>query len=331
MLNKRIYLTFIGFVVLLIISFSIYILFFNNVNQYKNEQYTIASNSVEQEIYIDLYKVYYSLETNSFTNSLSKEQTSEVKKYIKDYSVETLIFNSVSIHDLWLYTKICEKLNLEIDDPRPLLEYVQELRTDNGYYLSNRDEDKNLDPLSYLLDTKMSIEVLQLLSYEFDDSEREQTHRWLISNFPQSLDKEDILSYTDLYYLAITTNELLGFDNALIMNKKDVDFINEKLTLEEDSLLKFLVISNFNKLNEKNKIQIDKEYLLDYLNSLQREDGGYPLYGDINQDTADILSTYHVYHILDSFDIDYSINNEAYEYIKQVMNESIQIFDINKN
>lgn len=177
----------------------------------------------------------------------------------------------------------------------------------------------------------MSIEVLQLLSYEFDDSEREQTHRWLISNFPQSLDKEDILSYTDLYYLAITTNELLGFDNALIMNKKDVDFINEKLTLEEDSLLKFLVISNFNKLNEKNKIQIDKEYLLDYLNSLQREDGGYPLYGDINQDTADILSTYHVYHILDSFDIDYSINNEAYEYIKQVMNESIQIFDINKN
>lgn len=142
MLNKRIYLTFIGFVVLLIISFSIYILFFNNVNQYKNEQYTIASNSVEQEIYIDLYKVYYSLETNSFTNSLSKEQTSEVKKYIKDYSVETLIFNSVSIHDLWLYTKICEKLNLEIDDPRPLLEYVQELRTDNGYYLSNRDEEK---------------------------------------------------------------------------------------------------------------------------------------------------------------------------------------------
>lgn len=290
-----------------------------------------ASNKTENnddDEYIDFYKLYYSLAANEYTKTLSPSDIKKIKKKIEAYSSKKLIENSVSIYDIWLYTEVLSLLELEPDNKDILMDYINGLYVENGFYKSYAEEEKDLDSQNYLLSTKMSLESISNLEKKLSDKKQTEITGWLTENFPKNLDKSDVLSYADLYYVYLLL--LNKFEKgSVMMSKNDSSYINESLDKESDSLIKYIVLTNVSLFSPNKNIEIDIEAMKENLMSLKQDNGGYPLFGDGNQELSDILSTYQVYYLLDFYEIEYELDEISHQFIRQNINDSMNSFVIN--
>ncbi|MEX3713342.1 hypothetical protein ABFV99_13140 [Cytobacillus horneckiae] len=290
-----------------------------------------ASNKTENnddDEYIDFYKLYYSLAANEYTKTLSPSDIKKIKKKIEAYSSKKLIENSVSIYDIWLYTEVLSLLELEPDNKDILMDYINGLYVENGFYKSYAEEEKDLDSQNYLLSTKMSLESISNLDKKLSDKKQTEITGWLTENFPKNLDKSDVLSYADLYYVYLLL--LNKFEKgSVMMSKNDSSYINESLDKESDSLIKYIVLTNVSLFSADKNIEIDIEAMKENLMSLKQDNGGYPLFGDGNQELSDILSTYQVYYLFDFYEIEYELDENSHQFIRQNINDSMNSFVIN--
>ncbi|NRG48514.1 hypothetical protein HRF87_27925, partial [Bacillus sp. CRN 9] len=150
---------------------------------------SVGNKTIENDEYIDFYKLYYSLAANQYTNTLTSSDITKIKNKIERYGSKKLIENSVSIYDIWLHLEVLSLLELESDNNDLLLKYINNLYDEHGFYKSYSEEENNLEPQSYLLSTKMSLEALSNLGKELSNEEKKGLTSWLIENFPNKLDK----------------------------------------------------------------------------------------------------------------------------------------------
>ncbi|WP_433957855.1 hypothetical protein [Cytobacillus horneckiae] len=113
------------------------------------------------------------------------------------------------------------------------------------------------------------------------------------------------------------------------MNKNDSAYIDESLDKESDSLIKYIVMTNVSLFSPDKNIEIDIEAMKENLSSLKQDNGGYPLFGDGNQELSDILSTYQVYYLFDFYKIEFELDENSHQFIRQNINDSMNSLVIN--
>ncbi|MDQ0273961.1 hypothetical protein [Cytobacillus purgationiresistens] len=293
------------------------------------QRLTSVGNETEQkDEYIDFYKLYYSLAANQYTKTLTSSDIKKIKNEIESYGSKKLIENSVSIYDIWLYLEVMSLLELKPDNKELLLEYINNLYVENGFYKSYSEEEKNLEPQNYLLSTKMGLEAISNLGKELPNGKQKEISGWLTENFPNKLDKSDKLSYSDLYYVYLLILNRLE-ESSKMMNQNDLAYIDDSLKSENDSLIKYIVVTNVSLFDPNENLDIDVENMKENLMSLKQDNGGYPLFGDGNQELSDILSTYQVYYLFDFYNIEIDLDEKSHQFIRQNINDSMNSLVIN--
>ncbi|WP_433957854.1 hypothetical protein [Cytobacillus horneckiae] len=164
--KKWVLLLFIAFIFIVGTGVSTY--YFMGESRISNNVSNEIQNNDDDE-YIDFYKLYYSLAANEYTKTLSPSDIKKIKKEIEAYSSKKLIENSVSVYDIWLYTEVLSLLEIEPDNKDLLMDYIDGLYNENGFFKSYAEEEKDLGSQNYLLSTKMSLESISNLDKKLSD------------------------------------------------------------------------------------------------------------------------------------------------------------------
>lgn len=256
----------------------------NNDNNILNEY---------SDSFLDLYNLYYVLESKKLINDLSNDELTNVKKEIENYPIE-LVIERGNLYDLWLYVQIHKFLEIKIPEKKEILDYLESLKTNEGFYLTYPGE--NEDGLSsHLLSTKMSLEIMNEIKEKID---YEQINNWIKENYEEDLSKleNDPISYVGAIYLIKFIQELTKQSNSkYIFDTDELGQHLEKATglllMSEDNIMKYDIILEFNSLDNENSIPINEKEVENYLLSIKHKSGGFPLWG-LNDEEPDILTTY---------------------------------------
>lgn len=265
---------------------------------------------------IDLYSLYYSAKSSENLNMLSADEKNMIKNKIREFEISPLLEKGMNggLYDVWLYIQICSLFEEEVRSKSLLISYIESLYSPKGFYLSHNKEDTQQTSVNYLLSTKMALESLDLLKHSTLNSE--QIYRWLSNDVIQTIDNSqyDPISEGDLLFLIASLEKNLRVEKVHPFNfERNIERVKESLISLEDSFEKLDTIVKLNTLLDE-KILIDKVDATNTFKAIQLKDGGFPMYGDINQ-SADILTTYLILNIRSSLILDFPISENDKTFI----------------
>lgn len=322
--NKIIYV-----IIFLIISASIFIGFFPDKDKLDamNDNITTEEHLLEQTtsedhpqetVYIDLYSLYYSSKLKHILNTLTDNDKQMIREEFYNYDLDSFIINTGGLYDLWLFlqTGVLIDFQIESEDKEKLIKYVKDLKTDNGFFLSHINESIDQVSTNYLLSTKMSLDIYELLG--FSDPDLSETALW-IKGVIDEINRLDM----DLISFGGHLDSIIHIINYLKQTQEEVNLyeslenhlldIEPQLSKIEGGFEKFDIMVKLNQALEKELFFIDKELVEEHLSSIRLKEGGFPMYGSIGQ-PPNILTTYLAYEIHEYLGINVVIpqNDEKY-------------------
>ncbi|WP_440214030.1 prenyltransferase/squalene oxidase repeat-containing protein [Cytobacillus praedii] len=277
----------------------------------------------------DLYTIYYGIEALHNLGSLGNEEKQTIINKFSELRLNDLInmeYNG-SLYDIWLYINICKSLNIEVKYKEELLKFLSEVYTNEGYYLSFKDENINQPDSSFILSTKMAIEIHKELNIEI--ANKDKTSEWLKKVYTQL----ETTKISDVDYLSI-----IGFVNIIseLDNDPNIDlnlniintasyksFLHKLIPLYSeypDSIEKYHSAIQLNRIAKTNVFFIDTEGVNQYLNSLQMSNGSFPFYESNN---SDILSTSLAISLLTELDLEINKQELLLNFLEKSIKESL--------
>lgn len=288
---------------------------------------TIKDEIVEKRP--DLYTIYYGIEALHKLGSLGNEEKEIIINKFSELRLNELInmeYNG-SLYDIWLYVNICKALNIEVKYKEELSKFLSEVYTSEGYYLSYKDENTNQPDPSFILSTKMAIDIYKELNIEI--ANKGKTSEWLNKIYTQL----ETIKISDADYLSI-----IGFVNIIseldydphidlnlnIINKASYKkFLHELIPLYSDypdSIEKYHSAIQLNRIAKTDVFYIDREDVNQYLNSLQMINGSFPFYESKN---SDILSTSLAVSLLTELGLEINKRELLLNYLEKSIKESL--------
>lgn len=240
---------------------------------------------------VDLYNLYYLSQTLYLIND-NKKQTISTK--IKDISSDGYLqrSNPGLLYDIWLYIELLSehKVNCPREEKELILDLLEEMQSKEGFFRSNLSESTSGNMSSYLLNTKMALDIFSY--FEIRNRQTDTALNWIKQNTKNiiNFNNPDLISDGSFLYII-----------SYLENRYDIDLLSDTELIEltqkikgiypdyPDSIEKFDTVININ--NSLNiGLSVNKKVIENYLLSTQLKNGAFPLYGI--GERADSLTTY---------------------------------------
>lgn len=307
----------------IILIFTVVFISMNYRNNSTSQAQSVQQNGIpiKAEANIDLYTLYYSLEAKILTNTLTSEEKKSAIATMTNFDFEPFLqdYNTGNLYDIWLYSKILKNLNLSNPSRDSIINYINDLLSTNGYFLSYHGEDSKQEPENYLMSTKMALEILDILTYELSDQIYFSISNWLKENYSEfelDTNKYDIVSFSGFLNLISSIEITLkkhGIENLSIIKQINLHNLQKSLL---DTKLDIQLMESIMDINQ----QLDKDIApidisdIKKITELENQDGGYPLYSQ-PKEKSDILTTYLVYKVLSQLNLEISLTNKQLKYL----------------
>lgn len=263
---------------------------------FTDESGTIIYNHSNKETSynIDLYSLYYSLEAKKIIGETQFEHTEEIIPILTSASFEKEVLEKNNVFDLWLYTQTLKHFGLELPDKTLVTEYLEELQTSNGFFLSQSNEDVTNNHENYILSTKLALDIYKTSSLIPKYPDKIST--WLNHAFQNLLEdkKKDFLTSGGYLHLIKSINDnLLAIKGTYTLGTKHFDTYIKKTEIEyknsTNNIEKFDTAIQINKAFDKAVLPVEQSLVTSLIKDKQLDDGSFPLYG---QKQSDIMTTF---------------------------------------
>ncbi|MFR9711102.1 hypothetical protein ACL02P_17230 [Paenibacillus sp. MB22_1] len=196
------------------------------------------------------------------------------------------------LYDIWLYIELLSehKVNCPREEKELILDLLEEMQSKEGFFRSNLSESTSGNMSSYLLNTKMALDIFSY--FEIRNRQTDTALNWIKQNTKNiiNFNNPDLISDGSFLYII-----------SYLENRYDIDLLSDTELIEltqkikgiypdyPDSIEKFDTVININ--NSLNiGLSVNKKVIENYLLSTQLKNGAFPLYGI--GERADSLTTY---------------------------------------
>lgn len=285
---------------------------------------SLHENKKDQISSIQLYNLYYLTQALYLLDD-NKKQIISIK--IEDISTDYLVKrnNPGLLYDIWLFIQILNEYNVDCprDTKELLLDFLKDLQSKEGFFRANLSEGTKGNKNSYLLNTKMALDIFNYFSIR--NQKTEIALRWIKQNVNNIINFEnpDFISDGGFLYNIMYLENLYELDLL-----SDTDYFSLIQQLKSiypdypDSVEKFDTAINMNDLLDVN-LDTDKKAIEHYLLSTQLKNGAFPLYG--NGENADTLTTYLSIKTMKKLDIKIAKKGELNEWINSQLDQILKI------
>lgn len=284
-----------------------------------------SDSQKESNLYsLDFYNLYYALELKKLTNSLTNEDELKVIQAFESVKADSLVLQSGNIFDLWLYSKINLLLDKQLLMSKDEKELIDKLFTNNGFFLSTVDESQSLNNSSYILSTKMGLDIYAAYNETIPNSKIIKS--WVNETLSKvaNAEKQDFISYGSYLYLLDEINDYLKTESKIFVSNEKQEWMMKRLVDSynqiPNSIEKFDTALNINEAYKLNVIPVDSKEVHKYLESIQLENGSFPIYG---VGEADIMTTFLAVKIMNKLGIENEKEEKLIRYLNKVVKESI--------
>ncbi|OBY76397.1 hypothetical protein BBG47_27350 [Paenibacillus sp. KS1] len=268
----------------------------------------------------DLYSYYYSTKSISILEGLDSDSAllsdvehDDVRKIIND-----------GIYEVWLYVNSVDIRNIDSTDKLQILNYINSLHSNKGFFKANLKDSSDRPNSSYLLDTKMALEIYDRFERDIPNTKKilnyiESTLNQI--NSPQTYDFVSLGGYLTIInqietilarYINLNQDEL--YSNSMIGRLK-------KLYLEEPSSIeKFETAVNINNYTNTLILPIDTKEVETYIKRIQNKNGMFPISG--SKTGFDTLSTFLVIKTLTTLGIEIPNKEKLLSSLKQIQSST---------
>ncbi|MBN3525180.1 hypothetical protein [Paenibacillus apiarius] len=291
------------------------------------ESYSIIDEGNQEEIpQIDLYTYHYSTKAIDKINNTISVTNSERKNLgnldIKQFAHDN---NKGSLYDIWLYTHSLDATDVKVEQISFIINFLNELQAEEGFFLSYKKEYKNGKENNYILSTKMALDIYRYYNHPIPNVK--YIKEWLNKVIYDLGEKDDFVTIGSYVYLMKVMEKYIveNSDNSFFLPQRIIEsfmeILKELYEKEEESVEKYDTALKLNSLFKKSHFEMDKDVVSYYFNSIQLENGSFPLYGVIAE--SDVLTTYLVVNISRELNISIPNKHSLLEYLMKIQGESI--------
>ncbi|WP_028592913.1 hypothetical protein [Paenibacillus massiliensis] len=262
---------------------------------------------------VDFYDFYYSKKTIE----LMEGATNAKLKIDLDLS------SISSIHDAWLYT-----MSAEIDkgQSRQILDFVESLNSNLGYYYANSKEkysdSSNSTLYTHLVDTKMALETLKVLNGEVSTQKTSEYLNKTIIELNQT--NLNFVSKGGLTLVMKQISDLIG-ETPGGQKELNYDSIASQLTslynIKDLSLESYSTLYSLQEHSINIPLNLNKTEISKYIYDRQLPNGLFNI--DNTREGYDVLSTFNAVKLLIALELDVPNKEKLLRNLKKINQKSI--------